>query len=373
VAADVPKGAVVETPLISADSHVVEPPNVFQDFLHHRWRDHAPRLAPDRDGGECYVFPGSTRSVGLGLAASAGIPGDDLAETGTRFADIRPGAWQPNPRLNDQDAEGVAAEVLYPTIGLFLLRHLNREFSAACMTAYNDWLADFCAAASDRLIGCGASAVTSPEEAARDLRLIRGLGLKGALLPLEPSSGSYADGEFDVLWATACDLELPLTFHALPPTRQAPSAGPGAAAILPLWDGQELLTGLVLGGVLHRWPTLRLVFAEFDAGWVPHFVQRLNHYFHRHHRWLKLDGRIDRPPSEYITHSVHFTFQDDSVALRLAGPTGPNLLWASDFPHAESTWPSSRSVASASRGLLPSPLYEDIFAARARSLYGITR
>lgn len=361
----------MESLLISADSHVVEPPIVFRDFLDHRWREHAPRLVPDRDGGECYAFPGSTRSVGLGLAGSAGTAADALAETGTRFADIRPGAWQPGPRLADQDADGVAAEVLYPTIGLFLLRHINRDFSAACMAAYNVWLADFCATAPERLIGCGASAVTSAEHAARDLHLVRGSGLKGAVLPLEPSSGSYADDQFDILWAAACELELPLTFHALPPSRQAPGAGAGAAAILPLWDAQELLTGLVFGGVLHRWPALRLVFAEFDAGWVPHFVQRLDHYFHRHRRWLKLDGQMDRPPSEYIAHAVHFTFQDDPVALRPAGPTGLNLLWASDFPHAESTWPSSRSVALRGRGLVPAPSHEDIFAGRARSLYGI--
>ncbi|MGP3922430.1 amidohydrolase family protein [Streptomyces sp. 8N616] len=361
----------MDTPLVSADSHIVEPPALFRDRLDRRWQEHAPRLVPDRDGGERYVFPGSTRSVGLGLAASAGAPGDDLMETGTRFADIRPGAWQPGPRLADQDADGVAAEVLYPTVGLFLLRHLNREFSAACMAAYNGWLADFCAAAPDRLIGCGASAVTAPEEAARDLRRIRDSGLKGAVVPLEPSAGGYADEEFDVLWETAAELEMPITFHALPPVRQAPAAGPGAAAILPLWDAQELLTGLVLGGVLQRRPELRLVFAEFDAGWVPHFLQRLDHYFHRHYRWLKLDGRIDRPPSEYIARSVHFTFQDDPVALRLTGPACSNLMWASDFPHAESTWPTSRSVASACDGLIPAQLHRDVFGDRARALYGI--
>ncbi|MEU2053413.1 amidohydrolase family protein [Streptomyces bungoensis] len=357
--------------LVSADSHVVEPPAVFRDYLDAEWRDQAPRLAPDHAGGERYVLPGTTRSIGLGLAGSAGTPGEELQESGTAFADIRPGAWQPGPRLEDQDADGVAAEVLYPTVGLFLLRHINRAYSAACMAAYNTWLAEFCAKAPDRLIGCGATAVTSPDSAVRDLRSIRGKGLKGALLPLEPAEGFYADERFDALWAAACDLALPITFHALPPDRRAPAAGPGAAVILPLWDAQEVLTGLVFGGVLHRWPALRIVFAEFDAGWVPHLVQRLDHYFHRHHRWLRLDGRIHRPPSEYIARAVHFTFQDDPTALRLALHSQTNLLWASDFPHAESTWPASRSLASAGSELLPARLYDEFFSTRARSLYGI--
>lgn len=356
--------------LVSADSHVVEPPTVFRDYLDADWRDQAPRLTPDGRGGERYALPGTTRSIGLGLAASAGAPVEDLRETGTRFAAIRPGAWQPGPRLDDQDADGVMAEVLYPTIGLFLLRHINRAFSAACAAAYTTWLADFCSEDPDRLIGCGASAVTSPDDAVRDLRNIRARGLRGVLLPLEPDAGTYADERFDILWATACDLAVPVTFHALPPVRQAPAAGPGGAVVLPLWDAQELLTGLVLGGVLHRHPDLRIVFAEFDAGWVPHYVQRLDHYYLRHRRWLKLDGRIDRPPSEYIARSVHFTFQDDPAALRLAACSGANLLWASDFPHAESTWPSSRSVASAGRDLVPPRLHEEFFTTRTLSLYG---
>ncbi|MER7969352.1 amidohydrolase family protein [Streptomyces sp. NPDC096080] len=357
--------------LVSGDSHVVEPPVVFQDYLNGDWHGHAPYLAPDHMGGERYVLPGTTRSIGLGLAASAGALSEDLLETGTAFADIRLGAWQPGPRLDDQDRDGVGAEVLYPTVGLFLLRHINRDFSAACMAAYNTWLAEFCAVAPSRLVGCGATAVTTPDSAVRDLGSIRRRGLKGVLLPLEPAEGSYADEQYDVLWATACDLALPVAFHALPPDRRAPAAGPGAPLILPMWDAQEVLTGLVFGGVLHRWPDLRVVFAEFDAGWVPHLVQRMDHYFHRHHRWLKLDGRIRHPPSEYIARAVHFTFQDDPAALRLAPSSQTNLLWASDFPHAESTWPTSRASASVGCDLLPPQLYKEFYSAGTRSLYAI--
>ncbi len=358
--------------MISADSHVVEPPVVFSDYLDCSWREHSPRLVSDNDGGQAYQVPGLRRLIGLGLAGAAGRHPASLRETGTPFEAIRPGAWQPAARVQDQETDGITAEILYPTIGLFLLNHANREFVAAAMRAFNTWLTDFCAYAPQRLVGCGVSAVMSPRDAVDDLTWMRDNGLRGALLPLEPLSGQYTDPEYDSLWTAAEDLELPITFHALPPTRQARAAGNAAPALLTMWEAQELLTGLVFGGVLHRHPRLRIVFAEVDAGWVPHLAGRLDHYFTLHHNWLALDGKLQEMPSTYIRHAAHFTFQDDRTALVLADDAELNLMWASDFPHAESTWPQSRSVANTGRTLCSPMVFDAAFGERARTLYGLS-
>lgn len=357
--------------LVSADSHVVEPPDVFREYLDPRWSEHAPRLSSDGRGGECYVVPGLTRTIGLGLAGAAGVQAENLAETGTVFTNIRPGAWQPTARLLDQDLDSITAEVLYPTIGLFLLNHINGELADACMTAYNRWLAEFCAASPSRLIGCGATSVASVETSITTLKNFRSAGLRGALLPLCPSSGQYTSEGYEPLWSTAAELGLPLTFHAMPSSRRAPTAGSAAAALLPMWDAQELLTGLVFSGVLHRWPDLRVVFAEFDAGWVAHLAQRLDHYFGLHYKWLKLKDLIDRPPSEYIRKSVYFTVQDDPIAFANAESSAFNLMWASDFPHAESTWPKSMKVYEEAAHLLSLRSRDRIFSETAATLYSI--
>lgn len=357
--------------MISADSHVVEPPVVFSDYLDRPWQEHSPRLVSDKDGGQAYQVPGLRRLIGLGLASAAGRPSSSLRETGTPFEAIRPGAWQPAARIQDQETDGITAEILYPTIGLFLLNHPNREFVAATMRAYNTWLTEFCGYAPHRLAGCGVSAVVSAREAVDDLTWMRDNGLRGALLPLEPSNGQYTDPEYGSLWSAAEELELPITFHALPPTRQARAAGNAAPALLTMWEAQELLTGLVFGGVLHRHPRLRIVFAEADAGWVPHLAERLDHYFTLHHNWLALDGELQDTPSNYIRHAVHFTFQDDRTALVLANHVELNLMWANDFPHAESTWPQSRSVASTGRTLCTPTVFDAAFGERARRLYSL--
>jgi predicted TIM-barrel fold metal-dependent hydrolase len=307
----------------------------------------------------------------LGLAGAAGADDADLQEVGTRFADIRPGAWLPDARLADQDVDGVAGEVLYPTIGLFLIDHPDRAFATACLTAYNRWLADFCSYAPSRLIGCGASAANSAEDLTDDVTGVRATGLRGVLLPLASPGEPYSSPAFDRAWATAADLRIPVSFHALPPRRRLPALGPASAVVQPVWEAQELLTELIFGGVLHRSPGIRFVFAEFDAGWVPHFVQRLDHHFHRNYRWLRLDSAMDRPPSHYVRESVHFTFEDDEFALSVLPRDGMNVLWGNDFPHAESTWPHSRRVAARAAASLPRDEYRAAFGDRLCNLYRI--
>jgi len=359
--------------LMSADSHVVEPPLVYDTYLEGQWRSDRPGLVEDGQGGQCYRIPGSTRVIGLGLAGSAGADDSELDERGTRFADIRPGAWQPRDRLADQSIDGVAAEVLYPTAGLFLLDHPNRAFTAACMGAYNRWLAEFCAYAPSRLLGCGASAANSGPDLVKDLTSIRSADLRGALLPLASPGYSYSSPDFDQAWAAAAELRIPLSFHASPPRRRIPALGAASAVVQPIWEAQELLTELIFGGVLHRWPETRFVFAEFDAGWVPHFLQRLDHHFHRNHRWLRLDSAIDRPPSHYVRESVSFTFEDDDSALAGLSPGGLNFLWGSDFPHAESTWPNSRRIAEQAASVLSTVEFEATFGGRLSTLYRSAR
>lgn len=355
--------------LVSADSHVVEPVNAYAAGLPPRWRGQAPRLIADRDGGEQFAIPGMSRVLGLGLLGAAGRDPASVRETGTSFRQLRPGAWDPERRLADQDTDGVAAEVIYPSVGLVLLTHINRAYAAACLRAYNRWLAGFCAAAPERLAGCGVTAAASSDEARADLIEIHRLGLRGALFPLEPGTATYDSPGFDPVWATAVELDLPISFHAQPPRR--PSRGPGdpANVMAPIWEAQHVLLDLVLGGVLVRNPRLRIVFAEFDAGWVPHCVDRMDHQVTRHGHWLGLGRDLDRLPSEYVRESVAFTTQGGPGEELAAGVA--SIMWAGDFPHSESTFPHSRRAAADLVAHLAPEQQADVTGRTARALYGL--
>jgi predicted TIM-barrel fold metal-dependent hydrolase len=107
---------------------------------------------------------------------------------------------------------------------------------------------------------------------------------------------------------------------------------------------QDLVGMFVLGGVFERHPRLRLVCVEADAGWVPHFMYRMDHAYDRHRYWLPA-GTLTKMPSEYFREHVYTTFQDDWVAFQVKDLCNVRrLLWANDFPHSDSTWPRSQEL-----------------------------
>ena len=331
--------------LVSADSHVVEPPDLYSKYMESNCKSESPQLVPDRIGGQQFFIPGMTRVLPLGLLSSAGQPSQSLREEGTRFSDIIPAAWQPGARISSQDADEVAAEVLYPSLGLVLFTHINRQYARSCLVAYNRWLADFCSTDRARLIGLGASAASSPEDTVEDFLSIRRLGLRGVVLPLKPGEGIYSSPEYDSVWRTAVELNLPVSFHAQPPERPLKHPRDPRIVMAPVWEAQELLLSFIVDGIFERHSGLRVVFAEFDIEWLPHLIYRLDHQINRHGHWLGLGSGLSEPASHYTARSLFLTAQERLASKWPASPSYANVMWSSDFPHSESTFPHSRNAA----------------------------
>jgi predicted TIM-barrel fold metal-dependent hydrolase len=334
-------------PLISADSHVTEPPGTYVDRIDRAFRDRAPHMVHDDKLGDIFVIEGLERPVPMGLVAAAGKSAEELARFGARFEDLHRGGWDPDARLADQDKDGVSAEVVYPTVGMLLCNHPDFDYKQACFDAYNLWIAEFAGAHPDRLIGIGQTAMRSVGDGIRDLERIKALGLRGVMLPGNPQVADYDDPVYAPFFEAAIDLGLPLSFHIL--TSRGDSIGRGRGAklnsFLSIIRGcQDILGMFVLGGVFERHPKLRVVSVEADAGWVPHYMYRMDHAFERHRYWLTASP-LTRPPSEYFREHIYTTFQDDWVAFQVKDLCNVRrLLWANDFPHSDSTWPSSRAL-----------------------------
>ena len=148
----------MDFPIISADSHITEPPNTYLDYIDPKWREQAPHLEFMGDEvGDLFVIPGMKTPVPMGLVAAAGKPAEEIRITGVRFESLHRGGWDPEARLADQERDGVAAEVLYPTVGMQLCNHKDFDFKKACFDAYNRWIAEYCSSHPDRLLGCGPS------------------------------------------------------------------------------------------------------------------------------------------------------------------------------------------------------------------------
>ena len=158
----------MDYPIISADSHITEPPNTYVDYIDPRWREKAPRMER-RGDTDLFVIDGMKRPVPMGLVAAAGKPAEELREGGVLFEDLHRGGWDSTARLQDQERDGVSAEVIYPTVGMLLCNHRDFDYKKACFDAYNRWIVEYCSTAPDRLIGQGQTAMRSPEEGVADL------------------------------------------------------------------------------------------------------------------------------------------------------------------------------------------------------------
>jgi predicted TIM-barrel fold metal-dependent hydrolase len=337
---------VTSVPIISADSHVTEPPDTYTTRIDARFRDRAPRLVRDATRGDLFVIDGLDKPIPMGLIAAAGKPAEELAMFGARFEELHRGGWDPEARLADQARDGVSAEVIYPTVGMMLCNHPDFDYKQACFDAYNLWIAEYCAAHPDRLLGIGQTAMRSVEDGIRDLRKIRELGLRGVMLPGNPAVADYDDPAYAPFYEAAVDLGLPLSFHILTSRQDTFKVrGPRLNAFMSIIRGCQDLVGMfVLGGVFERHPRLRLVCVEADAGWVPHFMYRMDHAYDRHRYWLP-SGTLSKMPSEYFREHVYTTFQDDWVAFQVKDLCNiRRLLWANDFPHSDSTWPRSQEL-----------------------------
>ncbi|MGK2914667.1 MAG: hypothetical protein ACSLE5_09505, partial [Porticoccaceae bacterium] len=178
----------MSTPIVSADSHIVEPPECYRDFIDPAYRDRAPYLVDDGKGGESYVIEGYKRPLEIGLMSAAGIPDAIMPKVGPhrKFHDMHQSGWDPSTRVEDQKRDGVDAEVIYASVGMVLCNLKDPLYKDACFRAYNRWLEGYCSAAPKNLFGLGQTAVLSVDSAIEDFRRIKEAGFVGVMMPGRP-------------------------------------------------------------------------------------------------------------------------------------------------------------------------------------------
>jgi predicted TIM-barrel fold metal-dependent hydrolase len=366
---------------VSADSHIVEPGDCYIDRIDPRFRDRAPVGVTDEGVGAMMDVDNGRSRVALGMLSAAGRPSELLhLQYYVGWEGLHPGGADPKARLVEQDLDGVSAEVLYPSIGMLLCNHPDADYKKACFDAYNLWLSEFTAESPDRLIGLGQTALRSPEEGIADLERMKELGLRGVMIPGFAAcweDGDYDDPRWDPFWRATIDLGLVPSFHILTSGNDIPgsawqSRGPKMNSFLGIIRGcQDLIGTFVFGGVLERNPDLKVVCVEADAGWLAHWMRRADHAMVRHHSWLPA-ATLSRLPSEYVRDQVYVTFQDDWVAFHTVDLVDHRrLMWASDHPHSDSTFPESQRLLAEHTAHLSDDVRDDIVWRNCVDLYGL--
>lgn len=366
---------MADYPVLSADSHVVEPAEVWSERLDRRFAGRGPRIINEFNGrkGDYFVAEGLTPFPVAAFAVAGADPREFRERMRGGYPGVRPSAWDPAERISDQDRDGVMGEVLYPSLAMQLFQLEDGALRAASFRAYNDWLADYCSYNPRRLAGIALVALDDPAGGAVELERAAKKGLRGAMIWGEPPADRpYGDASYDRFWAAAQDLRTPISLHILTERKSSGDRSSGVMTYYPsLHHGvQRSLAGIIFGGVLERFPSLQMVSVENDIGWIPHYLQRLDHSYEKY-RYLEREA-IPNPPSFYFHRQVRATFQDDRVGIvnREFIGTG-NLMWASDFPHSDSTWPRSREVIAHDFAGVPESDVRKIVADNTAAVYGI--
>jgi predicted TIM-barrel fold metal-dependent hydrolase len=357
---------------ISADSHVCEPKDCYIRFIDPKFRADAPHVVRDAAKGDMFVIK-SRPSIPMAFVSGAGRDPKDVGHKFTTYEEFYAGGWEPKARLADQDRDGVAGELLYPSVGMSINQLEDPDYRHACVWAYNRWLQDFCSYDPKRLIGIGQPAIRSIAEGIKELEQIKAMGHKGVIMPADGKLAEDFHGAmWDPFWEAAAALELPLGFHIFGGKNDMVARGPE----INWWNGvmrgvQDIIGTFIFGGVFERHPKLKLVAVECDAGWVPHWSYRMDHVFNRH-RYTKKAVPLSKMPSEYLAENVYFTFQDDWTALRVTHLLNhKRLMWANDFPHNDATWPHSQSLLAEQTKDLAPDVAKAILRDNTVELYGL--
>lgn len=346
----------MENMLLDADSHVSEPLNLWQERLPVKYRGIAPHMETEYRGrpGAWWFIEGDREPHNVILGFGANKTVEELQEFLKEFsyAGAHPGGWDPARRLEDMDRDGVTGDVLYTTLGFRMFWIRDPGFQRACFRVYNDWLAEFCSRAPERLKGLALISLYDPKQAARDLAECAEMGLAGAVIWASPPDElPFYDAIYDPFWAAAQDLAMPLSLHEFAgfqwvdwdssPKKRAVAMGINSHEV------ERTFSMLILSGVLERFPRLKVVSAELNCGWLAYFLRRLDERFQA--RGVRSQGspfptRLTLKPSEYFHRQLYATFIDDRFGIAHRHDIGiDNLLWSSDFPHSASFWPNSRA------------------------------
>jgi predicted TIM-barrel fold metal-dependent hydrolase len=347
--------------VISADSHVLEPSDLWTKGLPASMRSRAPRVFYEEATNRWMVGSDEVTPQPIAFTFVAGVDLDNLPEMHKAgYSAARPGGWDPKARLEDMTTDGVSAEVLYPSLGLGMYWIKDPAFQEACFRAYNDWLIEYCNGLPDRLIGIAMISMYDLDHAVAELRRCKDAGLRGALVWLRPpDSHSFTKTDNDRFWTAAQEMDMPVALHILTDhgvTKHRVEDRPTGVeryrtSIMMVHEIEQSLFDLIFSGVLERFPDLKFVSVENEYNWFAALMLRMDKAFERFRREVPLT--LTMRPSDYVKRQVRLTFFNDVLGPLTLPYLGCDLLmWSSDYPHQNSTWPHSQDVIARDLGKL---------------------
>jgi predicted TIM-barrel fold metal-dependent hydrolase len=353
----------LQSPVVDSDGHILEPPDLWQQYLEKPYLDRAIRFDRDENGLEILLFDNQVVEIHRGtLGAMGGVQAEDAEE---RLALITPGArtyrdgWAPGSndpveRLKVMDGEGIDISILYPTIGIYWEGWVqDPELGTAYTRAYNRWIVDFCSTDRERLKPVAHITLLDPVAAIEEVRRARASGCVGVMLSPDPIARCgrvLNDPELDGFWSTLQDLDMPFGFHVVTrPTEQTMLSqmgwsGPGEykpaeMAVMTITflalNVMTAFTQMLSAGVFEKFPRLKCAVLETGATWISAWLDRMDNKYET----MKAITPMKRPASEYFYRQCVISADPDesTIADSVRHIGSDYFLWASDYPHIDAS------------------------------------
>ena len=371
--------------IISADGHIDlrhMPGDTFVSRASAKWKAQVPQIVDTPNGPRWYAEGRDLAASPFGSQANMTLPKrgvskhiDRMYEVG--FYDGPAHPVTPALRLNDQNIDGVDAEVIY---GIFSIHRViqDRALLAVIYQIYNDYAADLRKADPERLVALGCIPNDDPHSAAAEVRRATSLGLKGVDFGVASAVKPIWHRDWDPLWEAVQECGIPVSFH----TSGVPVREPDDEAMSQQYNDQfratrltmfqmvggEFLAGMVFSGALKRYPRMKFILGECGVGWLPYVLSRMDEEYEDQFRHLGLSLK----PSEYWRRQGYTTFQHEPNIATMVPLVGEdNILWGSDYPHPDGVWPDSLAVINHDLGGLAAPVRQKITRDNAGKLYGL--
>jgi predicted TIM-barrel fold metal-dependent hydrolase len=387
--------APLDYKIVDADAHVNPPHEFWVDYLPAQFKELAPRIEHAEDA-DYIVFEGGRRK--MNLLGGGGAQGKEKTKTEGRRSDMLAGGWMPAQRIADMDLDGMDASVLF---GGGPLGSKNVDLYIESFGAYNRWLSDFCSYDRRRLIGVGYIPIRDTQEAIAMMKECKALGFNAVNIPAFPQSKeanktsgdtgaiasmgaqaaaltgdpfggrTFADPEFDDFWAAAVDLDMTITIHlGARIARFGDKKHFLPDMLMTKYSMAEPVAIMIFGGVFMRHPKLRYTTVESGVGWFAHAAEYMDRTWEKQRFWT--ESPLPEPPSFYMAQNVFGSFINDRAGILMRDmPGAGNIMWSSDYPHSETTYPNSAAVIARDFAGVPDAAVHEIICSRAKALFKV--
>jgi predicted TIM-barrel fold metal-dependent hydrolase len=343
--------------LVSIDDHFIEPPDMWKNHVPAKWQDQVPKVVRNEDGVDEWVFQGQKTSTPFGMAATVGWPSEQWGFNPGSYTELRPGCFDVHERVRDMDANGVLASMNFPTMAGWNARTFaegdDKELGLVMLRAYNDWVLDeWCAAYPGRFIPLGLVPMWDVELAAEEVHRIGKKGCRSVSFletPHVQGYESFLSGYWDPMMQALSDEDMVLSLHigaGFDVIRRPPEAPIDHLMVLACQISAITAQDLLFGPTLRKFPDLKVALSEGGIGWIPFYFDRIDRHY-SNQAWLHHDEDFGgKKPSEVFKEHILACYITDPSGLALRDRIGvENIAWECDYPHTDTTWPTSPEFA----------------------------